>query len=793
MKKHLIIFLLPVAILCTLPVMAQLQLSETNIDKVVASMTIQEKAAILVGDAWGTRDIYTPDPNSKYPTGTVYVPGAPFSTRPIPRFGIPGTGMSDGPAGVRMNISRPNNNKKYYATSFPVGTVIASTWNAELVKDIATVIGNEVKEYGLDVVLGPGMDLHRNPLCGRNFEYFSEDPFLTGKMASAIVNGIQSNGVGTSPKHFAANDCETNRFYSDSRMSQRTLREMTLKGFEIMVKESHPWTIMSSYNKINGVFTQQSKDLLTTILRDEWGYDGIVLTDWGYKEGTVEAVKAGNDLMEAGLEFEIQRIEDAVKNGSLSVEEIDRNVKNILRYVVKTPRFKGYKYSENPDIDSHANLVRRKAAEGIVLLKNDNNLLPLKNVKTAAVFGLNSYKMIAGGTGSGNVNKKYTRNLDEGLEVNGIAPDSAIAQWYKKYIAFQESTKSLDKSNMEAVLLGSAVITEPVIPTGVAENNLKINDVAIITIGRNAGEGGDRKAEDGDWYLTAAERNLLQQITDTYHSVGKKVVVVLNIGGVIETASWKDIPDAILLAWTPGQEVGYTVADILTGKNYPSGKLPMTFPIGYFDLPSSRNFPYNYSGSGSMYLDMGNNAAANQPKKNIDYVNYEEGIWIGYRYFATSGKPVSYPFGYGLSFTTFEYQKPVVKLAGDGTVTATVTVRNSGSAVGKEAVQLYITAPSGGLTKPEIELRAFAKTKELKPGESQTLTMKVDAYTLASFNEGKSQWETAAGEYAAKFGASSSDIRCTTAFAIAKTQIWPVHNVMAPKEPINEFKFNTAK
>ncbi len=764
------------------------QLGKASIEDIVKAMTIEEKATILVGDAWGTRNFNPAGANSKYSTGIVHVPGAPFSTRPIPRLGIPGTGMSDGPAGIRMDISRPGSNKKYYATSFPVGTVMASTWNTELVEYIATEMGREVKEYGLDVVLGPGMNLQRNPLCGRNFEYFSEDPFLNGKIASAIVNGIQSNGVGTSPKHFAGNNSETNRFYSDSRMSQRTLREMILKGFEIMVKESHPWTIMSSYNKLNGDFTQQNYELLTTILRDEWGYDGVVLTDWGYKEGTVEAVKAGNDLMEAGMDFEIERIIEAVQNGSLSIEDIDRNVKNVLNYVVKTQHFKRYEYSDNPDIDANAKLARKEAAEGIILLKNDDNILPLKNMKNAAVFGLNSYKMIAGGAGSGNVNKKYVRNLDEGLAINGIAADTTIADWYKKYIAYQDATNGINPPSMEAVLLGSQVLAEPLAPTGLTEKNMNSNDVAIITIGRNAGEGGDRKIEDGDWYLTAAERDLLQKVTDTYHSVGKKVVVVLNIGGVIETASWKDIPDAILLAWTPGQEVGYTVADILAGKSYPSGKLPMTFPLGYFDLPSSHNFPYNYEGSGTLYLDMGNNSQQGQPVKDVDYVNYEEGIWIGYRYFTTTGKEVSYPFGYGLGYTNFDYENPVVKVAGDGTVTATVTVRNSGSSVGKEAVQLYVTAPTGELTKPEIELRAFAKTKELKPGESQLLTMKVDAYMLASFNESKSQWETAAGEYTAKFGASSSDIRCKAGFKIAKAQAWPVHNVMAPKIPIQEIK-----
>ena len=777
------------AVALAVPAFAQPRLTENNIDEVVAAMTLEEKATLLVGDAWGTRYPQSlPTDGSKYSSGPVYVPGAPFSTRPLERFGIPGTGMSDGPAGIRFNISREGTDKLYYATSFPVGTVMASTFNTELVKEMTTAMGDEVLGYGVDVILGPGMDIHRNPLCGRNFEYFSEDPFLSGKIAAAWVNGVQSNGVGVSAKHFAANDQETNRFYNDSRMNPRALREIALKGFEIMVKESQPWTIMSSYNKINGRFTQQDKGLLEDILRDEWGYTGIVITDWGYKEGTVEAVKAGNDLMEAGLAFEIDRIIEAVNNGTLPMADVDRNVRRVLQYIVKTPRFKGYKYDENPDLDAHAKLVREGAAEGLVLLKNDGETLPMVGVKKVALYGLNSYDMIAGGTGSGNVNKKYIRQLDEGLAENGIAVDEDIQKWYKDYITFQKTDAAVNASG-PSVLLGAAVIPDPELPVGLVGKKVKENDMAIVTIGRNAGEGGDRTKTDGDWTLTAAERKMLQDVCDAYHEAGKKVVVVLNIGGVIETASWKNMPDAILLAWTPGQEVGYTVADVLSGKNYPSGKLPMTFPNNYFDIPSSRNFPYALSNESTMYLDMGQgNGRKGEPVKDFDYTEYKEGIWVGYRYFTTAGKDVSYPFGYGLGYTTFAYSNPSAKVASDGSITATITVRNTGKAVGKEAVQVYVTAPDGGLVKPDYELKGFAKTRELKPGESQTLTVKIGAYDLASFNESTSSWETAAGNYTVLFGASAEDLRDSAVVKLSKAQAWKTHEVCLPEKPVDEIK-----
>ena len=788
MKKTLILM---TAALCTVAASAQPQLRSDNIDEIMKAMTLEEKATLLVGSGWGSMV------GGLTGSDEVLVSGAAGTTRAIPRLGIPQTVLSDGPAGLRINPTRPGTDKTFYCTGFPVGTSLASTWNTPLVEELTTAMGEEVKEYGADVLLAPGMNLHRNPLCGRNFEYFSEDPLLTGKMAAAYTRGIQSNGVGVSVKHFAGNSQETNRMANDARINPRALRELYLKGFEIAVKESHPWTIMSSYNRINGPYTQANRELLYTILREEWGFDGIVMTDWTGPRKTVEQIGAINDLLEPGMDKFIGEIVAGVQNGTLKIEDVDMCVRNMLEYIVKTPRFQHYKYSDKPDLEGHAKLVRKAAAEGLVLLEN-NGVLPLKGVKKVALYGVGSYDFIAGGTGSGNVNKKYVRNVAEGLRVNGFEVNADIETWYNQYIALQK-TELKNNAAASSVLLGEPVIPEMEVSRSFVNKMVPESDIAILTISRNAGEGGDRRAEDGDWTLTGSERQLLQDICDAYHYAGKPVVVVLNIGGVIETASWKNLPDAVLLAWTPGQEGGYTVADVLSGASYPSGTLLMTFPVTYFDHPSSFNFPFDYVGDGSFNPFASNDdeednalaamfGLAKEKKANVDYTEYKEGIWVGYRYFATAGKNVSYPFGYGLGYTTFGYSKPVVKVAKDGTVTASITVTNTGSAVGKEAVQLYVTAPDGGLVKPACELRAFAKTGELKPGESQTLTMTVDPYTLASFNEETSAWETAAGAYTAHFGASVADIRATAPFKLAKAASWPAHRVMLPKEPVEEMK-----
>lgn len=717
-------------------------LREDNIDEVISAMTNEEKVALLVGG-----------PGS-------LVPGAAGYTREIARLGIPMTVLADGPAGLRIQPNREGTEQTFYCTGFPTSTLLASSWDTELVETVTTAMGNEVLEYGADVLLAPGMNLHRNPLCGRNFEYYSEDPLLSGKMAAAYIRGIQKNNVGTSAKHFAANNQEINRLENDAQVSNRALRELYLKNFEIAVKEGKPWTVMSSYNKLNGEYTQQKEGLLTTVLRDEWGFDGIVMTDWGCKDNTVKSAKAGNDLMEWGNQVEIDRIMAAVNSGEISQEELDRNVRNMLNYIVKTPHFRHYKFSNKPDLKAHAAVARKAADESIILLKNEDNTLPLKGNEKVALYGIASVDFVGIGTGSGWVNTEHIANVQEAMTDAGFILDENLAEYYRLRYATQSTTEKMNGSSID-----KRHRPEPAVTVQAIERQAADNDIAVFVLGRVAGEGADRVVPD-DFELSAIERDMLQNISMSYHKAGKKVVVVLNVVGVVETASWKHLVDAIVLPWAPGQEGAHAVTDILTGKANPSGKLPMTFPINYMDVPSSKHFPYTW--------DMTKGRRGN--RKNVDYTDYEENIWVGYRYFQTNNVEVSYPFGYGLGYTTFAYSKPKVKADKDG-FTATITVKNTGKVAGREVVELYVAAPAGGLEKPARELKAFAKTKLLAPGESETLTMKVSAYELASFNEEQSAWETAAGTYEVLFGASVADIRCTATCKM-KSQSWKVHDVL---------------
>lgn len=716
--------------------LAQPQLREDNIEEVLQAMTVQEKVALLVGGP------------------TFDVAGPAGATRAIERLGIPGTILADGPAGLRIDPLRKGTDKTFYCTSFPVGTLLASSWDTALAEEMTTAMGNEVLEYGVDVLLAPGLNLHRNPLCGRNFEYFSEDPLLSGKMAAAYVRGVQSNGVGTSIKHYAANNQETRRDYNDAQISERALRELYLRNFEIAVKEGKPWTVMSSYNRLNGEYTQQSNYLLTQVLRDDWGFDGIVMTDWGCKDGTVASAKAGNDLMEPGRQVEIDRILEAVNNGSISQEELDRNVRNMLKYIVKTPHFRGYKFSNAPDLAAHAKVARKAAEESIILLQNNNGALPLKGTEKVALYGVSSINFLSCGTGSGHVNMAYSVNMQDALSGAGFTLDEELTTYYKAYGQYLEAVRLINGKDYRDDWWNGRKWKDEELPVSAITRQAGNNDLAVIVLNRQAGEGSDRKL-DPDFELTGVEQKLILDVSQAYHALGKKVVVILNVAGVVETASWKNKVDAIVLPWTPGQEGANAVTDILTGKVNPSGKLPMTFPLNYVDVPSATNFPDGLGAKG----DKG---------KNIDYTKYEEDIFVGYRYYISAGVPVSYPFGYGLSYTEFSYSRPMVKVSGKGEVTATVTVTNTGSVAGKEVVELYISAPEGGLKKPQRELKAFAKTKALAPGESQTLTMKLTPYDLASYNQDASAWETAPGTYTALFGASSTDIKATAKFKLAK-------------------------
>lgn len=781
MKKY--IFLLVFALWAGGLAIAQPRLSESNIDEVLRALTLEEKATLVVGANQGV--LYGGSAESKEyqlpASARVYDNrmGVGGSTYSFPHLGITPIVMADGPAGLRLSVNHRGKDGEFYCTAYPVGTALASSWNMDLVRQIGVAMGEEATAYGVDVILAPALNLHRNPLCGRNFEYYSEDPLLSGKTAAAMVSGIQSQDVGTSVKHFAVNNQETNRKDNDDILGTRALRELYLKGFEIVVKEARPWTVMSSYNRINGPYTQEDPALLTTILRDEWGFDGIVLSDWTARRDTPAQLRAGNDLMMPGNRDQMKEIVEKVRSGELSQAHLDRCVRRILETVLRTHTYKGLVPTDRPDLDAHAALSRAVASEGMVLLKNDGTL-PLKDVRTVDLYGNTSYRFIAGGTGSGKVNAAYTVSLKEGLGKAGYTMDSYLDRLYSSWLSYQDAQRAED----------SYSILNPAPPVPELElDREKLmgrtpGDVAIVTIGRNAGEAADRKIP-ADFDLTAQESALIRNVCDAYHAAGKKVVVVLNVSGVIETASWRAWPDAILLAWQLGQEGGHVVADALSGAVNPSGKLTMTFPLQYFDHPSSHNFPFDFVGPPSFGPVMSVTGRKEPLVKNVDYTLYEEGIYVGYRYFSTFGKEVSYPFGYGLSYTTFAYSKPSVKASADGFV-ATVTVTNTGSVAGKEAVQLYVTAPSGSLEKPSCELKAFAKTRLLAPGESQVLSFPVSAYELASFNGDASAWETAAGTYQLLFGASVADIRARAQFRQARSRSWEVHRVMEPAEPLEE-------
>ena len=758
------------------------QLRADNIDEVLQAMTLEEKAKLLVGGA-----------NNFFGTGAVVggeadlVAGAAGTSPAIPRLGIPATVLTDGPAGVRIDPTRKGTSQTYYATAFPIGTCLASTWNTELVKKVGEAIGNETKEYRCDVILGPGMNLHRNPLCGRNFEYYSEDPLLTGKIAAAYIQGVQSQGAGVSAKHFAVNSQETDRTSVDERVSQRAAREIYLRGFEIAVRESDPWTIMASYNKVNGQFSMGNHDLLTKILRDDWGFKGIVMTDWiGIREGlpTITEVQAGNDLMEPGQPAQIQEIIDGVKSGKLNIADVDRNVRRMLDYIVKTPSFNKYPATNKPDLEAHALITRQSATEGIVLLKN-NGVLPWKSgaIKTVALFGENSYDFLSGGTGSGCVHPPYVVDMLQGLKNIGIQASPTLTEIYRKYIDYARVKFQAERHPakwFQIEMMGQQKYPEIGLSPIAINKEVQAADAAIITIGRQAGEGIDRDIET-EFNLIPEERALITDVCNAFHAVGKPVIVIINSGSVIETASWSGYPDAILCAWQPGEEGGNSIADILTGKVNPSAKLTMTWPIAATDHASTKNFPGSLDDY-TFELMVGNK----MPIPGHAYTNHEEDIYVGYRFFDTFNREVAYPFGFGLSYTTFDLSKPTVKSRGN-MVDVTVTVKNTGSVAGKEVVQVYVQAPKGKLEKPAQELKAFAKTRELKPGESQTLTMSLLLRDLASFDEAASQWLTEAGTYTFRIGFSSRDIKATLPLAL-KEYTEKTSNALAPQQPLNLLK-----
>ncbi len=708
-----------------------------NIPEIVSLLTLEEKAAILVGcgssafDGIGRNDIG--------------VKGSAGATHAIPRLGIPSIVFADGPAGLRIDPTRPGTDKTFYCTGFPIGTMLASAWNPELVQEVGEAMGNEVLEYGVDVLLGPGANIHRNPLCGRNFEYFSEDPVLAGETAAAYINGIESNGVGACIKHFAANNQELNRLHNDARVSERALREIYLKVFEIAVRKSQPWTLMTSYNYINGTHASEAPWLLTDILRGDWGFEGTVMTDWGGGYDTAAQIHAGNELIQSGSDARYNALIEAVRNGRLAIADVDRSVTRALELIVKCPAYRGYEHSDAPDLEAHAAVCRKAADEGMVLLKNDG-ALPAGPSGVTALLGVTSYAFIAGGTGSGDVHRPYVIDLQQGLSDGGFTLDKGLDEFYSAYMQDERwRCKMIDGNNSWVIDRERPI---EALPADLIRQAAESADRAFVTFGRVFGEGKDRDLH-YSYMLQDRELDLLRETSRAFHARGKKVTVILNIGGVVDVRSWEDLADAILICWQPGEEGGHSLADVLSGAVNPSGRLPMTISDAYEHEPSAPNFPRIYADKPfnySFYRRLEGNKK-DYTVKDIDYTDYEEDIWVGYRYFQTKApRHVAYPFGYGLSYTTFKWSGLKVAAA-DGGYRVCVTVRNTGKVAGKDVVQLYVKAPEREMEKPARELKAFAKTPLLQPGESCTVEMFVSAESLASWDEKSSSWSVEKGRY----------------------------------------------
>lgn len=758
-KKTILATLVPMLILfgCNSSDTDTITIDETYREKaqsLVEKMTPYEQMNLLVGPG------YAPGPNGfgvNYDAltnikndvpGTVgYINGVYNEEAGLD---IAAVKLADGAAGVRISPTREGDDNTYYGTAFPVTTLLASTWDPDLLQSVGKAIASEAKEYGLDFWLAPGLNIQRNPLNGRNFEYFSEDPLLSGIMASAEVIGAQSVGIGTTIKHFVANNAETSRNIVNNVISPRALREIYMRGFEYAVDNAAPWGVMTAMNQVNGHYTGQWKDLNTTVLRDEWGFEGLVMSDWWSGDGNYpEMIESGNDLIESGgkawayrpgEDDALQQLEDAYEAGDLSADTIKTSAVRVLTQSLKTPSNQGYEFSNTPDLEGNAALSRAAASEGVILLKNEGNALPISRDTPVASFGINQVNTLKGGYGSGDVYSAYTVTIADGL-AEQFAVDDTLNTFYHEF--FTENKVETDFQGLSTIV----ECEEPALSSSEIASYVENNDVAVISIGRYSMQGGDREHAEGDYLLSQDELDLVTNVSDAARAQNKKVVVVLNVAGIVEMDSWQDKVDAIVLAYMPGQEAGNVVADILSGEVNPSGKLTQTIPVKYSDIPSAEGFP-------------GTDTDADG---TIDTHYYNEGIYVGYRYFETFGKAVSYPFGYGLSYTEFGYDSPMMvsntlnSKQSLGTVTFSVNVNNTGEVAGKEVAQVYIAAPSGNLAKPAIELKAFAKTDLLAPEESQKLSFEVSAKWLSSFDSSRNEWVIEPGTYRA-YISKSSDI-----------------------------------
>ncbi|MFA5450219.1 MAG: glycoside hydrolase family 3 C-terminal domain-containing protein, partial [Clostridia bacterium] len=659
---------------------------ENKIKSLLNELTLEEKAALCSGVA-------------------------PWETTPISRLGIPSVFVADGPHGVRREVESEGGIGNVFkdslpATCFPPAVTLASTWDKALLGEVGAALADECLEQGVSVLLGPGINIKRNPLCGRNFEYFSEDPYLTGELAAAYINGIQQKGVGTSLKHYAINSQEFRRLVSSSDVDERTAREIYLSAFETAVKKSQPYTIMSSYNRINGVYAGEDKNLLTQILREEWGYQGLVVSDWGAVSDRVKGVWAGLDLQMPSSNGEHDKmIVNAVKSGKLDIDDLDTAVTRVLRFVFKChevyEKNKGYK----ADYKKHHALARRAAAEGSVLLKNTGPILPLAEGAEIAVIGELADKLRSQGSGSSRLNPKDEVSFLAALQRENIkfeyAPGYSVTSPAPKEDMIYQACKLAESKENVLLFIG---LTEDFESEGFDREHLSIPPSHIT---------------------------LLEEI----YKYNKNIIVVLT-GGSPVVMPWIDKAAAVLNVYLTGEAGGESTLDVLFGRVNPSGKLAETYPLQLSDVLST-----NYFGK---YI-----------------AEYRESIYVGYRYFDTANKPVLFPFGHGLSYTAFEYSNLTLsaeKITDNDTLEISFDVKNIGQYEGKEVVQVYVNDIKSTIFMSDKQLKAFEKIS-LKAGETKTVTIELDARSFAFYNIKTKSWTAEEGEFDILVGSSSRDIR----------------------------------
>ncbi len=682
-------------------------MDSNNVASWLDALTLEEKAALCTGDtAW--------------------------TTTPVDRVGLPSIRVADGPHGVRRI---PNSSAMSFgafnATCFPTAVSLAATWNVDLARAVGQAIGDEAIALGVDIVLGPGVNMKRSPLCGRNFEYFSEDPVLAGDLAAAWIDGVQGRGVGTSLKHFAVNNQETRRMTASAEVGERALREIYLPAFETAVRRSQPWTVMCAYNRINGTYGSEHEDLLTRILRDEWGFDGLVMSDWGAVHDRVAALEAGLELeMPGPRPRRSAALVEAVRASRLDEAVLDEAVRRILRVVAlaqATPKDGKF------DIDAHHALARRVAAEGIVLLHNDG-ILPLADGGTVAVIGRAAVEPRYQGGGSSQITPTRV-DLPLG-ELAGVAPASRFT--YAE--GYPEDDAARPELIDEAVALASA------------------SDVALVFVSMppfKETEGRDRS----DLDLSAQQVRLIEAVCEAQ----PRTVVVVSSGSSVRMVPWADKAAAIVETYLAGQATGGAVADVLYGVVNPSGRLAETFPLALEDTPAYLNFPGEF-----------------------DTVRYGEGIFIGYRWYEARKRPVQFPFGHGLSYTSFTYGPLDLSASGIGPIdnlVVRVPVTNTGDRAGSEVVQLYVHHRAPSVARPPKELKAFAKA-HLEPGETRVVELSIDRRAFAYWNEQRHEWSVEPGVCDVLVGASSADIRSQAALEVIAD---PVEAVLTPMSPVEDW------